>query len=323
MNKRKYGVLQSGSQNGNSNKLSERFYYVQDPTKIRFASLCKGTKGWIRNKSQTRNGIQHHYNFRADPALGPGYVAVRRIPCACNACVSQLKEPWLSNKEFHDQPRYRPNNQECLLWPIMEDLNNWLFIKLIDIKPGHHEVHSEVTKSIFQSTLQNRALSMISVIEEGNYGAVSTTDEKAISGYYLCIFKSCAYILQDNFYNDTERIAAGDLVCDITWLNPVPHCKTMFSHGLKDETTLDSTIRVQHIVHEKLDYCYLQSPDQLPKTMRNQFNNLIMKNTIIINDTCHDNIVETIHTRNHLDYEEYIESSDDFNESEEEFDNDY
>ena len=52
--------------------------------------------------------------------------------------------------------------------------------------------------------------------------------------------------------------------------------------------------------------------------MRNQFSNLVSKNTIIVNDTCHDNIVETIHTRSHLDYEEYIESSDDFDMSDEE-----
>ena len=62
---------------------------------------------------EKRNGIQCHYNFRADPALGLGYVAVRRIPCACNACVSQLKEPWLLKKDFTHQPRYMPNNKNA------------------------------------------------------------------------------------------------------------------------------------------------------------------------------------------------------------------
>ena len=52
--------------------------------------------------------------------------------------------------------------------------------------------------------------------------------------------------------------------------------------------------------------------------MRNQFSILMSKNTIIVNDTCHDNIVETIHTRSHLDYEEYIESSDEFDLSDKE-----
>ena len=198
----------------------------------------------------------------------------------------------------------------------METLNK-LLISLVDIKPGLHDIHKEMTKSIFQSSLQNRALSMISVIEQENYGAISTSNEKAISGYSLCIFKSCAYILQENFYNGTERIAAEELVCDVTWLNPVPHCRTMYSHGSKDELTLDSTIRVQYIVHEKVEYSYLQSHDELPNNMRNQFSNHMSKNTIIVNDTCHDNIVESIHTRSHLDYEEYIESSDDFDQSDE------
>ena len=35
------------------------------------------------------------------------------------------------------------------------------------------------------------------------------------------------------------------------------------------------------------------------------------KNTIIIDDFCYDQIVENIHARTHLDYDEYFYSSED------------
>ena len=141
--------------------MSERFYYVQDPTKVRFVTLSIiGTKGWTRNNSQKRNGIQHHYNFRADPVLGPAYVAARRIPCACNGCISQLQLPWIMNKDFSDQPRYMSNNKECVLWPIMEDLNNWQLISLTDMNPESNQINKDMTKSIFRSSLQSKAMTM-------------------------------------------------------------------------------------------------------------------------------------------------------------------
>ena len=322
LSKRKFGVLPSGYDSNDSVKMSERFYYVQDPTQVRFVTLSKATKGWKRIHSQRRDGIQHHYNFRADPVLGPGYIAVRRIPCACKACVSQLKLPWILNKDFSEQPRYMSHNKDCVLWPIMEGLNDWLLISLTDTKPELNQIDRDMTQSIFKSSLESKAMTMISTIEVGNYCAISTTDDKAPSGYYIGIFRSTAYILQDNYYNGTERISAGELVSDITWLNPVPCCKTIFSHGLKDDNTLDSITRVQHIVHENVQYKLLESADKLPKNMRNHFCDLISKNTIVIDDLCHDTITECIYKRNNLDYEEYIQSSDEHYQSEDEFEDD-
>ena len=79
---RKHGVHHSSKHSNNSLKLSERIYHFQDPSDIRFIAISKGTKGWMTKGEQKGNGIQHHYNFCADPALGHGYIAARRIPCA-------------------------------------------------------------------------------------------------------------------------------------------------------------------------------------------------------------------------------------------------
>ena len=292
-------------------KLSKRFYHVHRSDDIKYSSINKTTKGWKKNTKEKGNGIQHHYNFRADPILGLGKIAVRRIPCSCDACVHQLSLPWELNKEFIKQPRYSSNNTERSLWPVLGELNNWILITIIDDNNDCIPEINNITKTVFKNTMQSRVQGMASIIEEGNYGAVSTCDDSAVSGYYICTFASTPYILQDSYINGSEKIQAGELVCDITWLNPVPMCKTMFSHAMKDDISLNSVIRVQHVVDDNVKYKLLDDITILPRSMRNRFQSLRNLNTIIIDNECHDNIVETIFARNHVDYQEDVEITDD------------
>ena len=219
--------------------------------------------------------------------------------------------PWEVNKHFSKQPRYSPNNTQCSLWPVLGDLNNWILISIIDDNNDSlHEINN-ITKTVFKNTMQSRVQGMASIIQEGNYGAVSTSDDNAVSGYYICTFSSTPYILQDPYINGSEKVQAGELVCDITWLNPVPMCKTLFSHGLKDDSCLNSVIRVQHVVDENVKFMFLDDIAILPRSMRNRYQSLKDLNTIIIDDECHDDIVETIFARNHVDYQEDVEITDD------------
>lgn len=269
-------------------------------------------------KNQKGNGIQHYYNFRADPALGKDRIACRRIPCGCDFCLKQLDQPWMSNVSYDKQPRYKPNNTSCILWNVLGELNNWIIISIVDTAPNDKVSTSDIDLSVFQSGIEKRTLAMMSVIEVGNYAAISTTDNNAISGYYICEIKSHAYTLDEVYVHGTERIPAGEIVCDITWLNPVPHCRTMFSHGMKDDDHLHSVVRVQHIVDEKVSFSKLSTSRQLPKTMKCNLKELMDKNTIVIDEECHDLIVETIHSLNHLDYEEFYYSSENLMDSDDE-----
>ena len=90
----------------------------------------------------------------------------------------------------------------------------------------------------------------------------------------------------------------------------------LYSHGLKDDTTLDSIIRIQHVVEENVTYRHLSPQDKLPKQIRPLFDTLVSKNTIVIDEDCHDRIIENIIAREHLDYEDFFSSSDDENSSE-------
>ena len=166
---RKCGVLSTPAYQSRNRKLNERYYHVQDPNDMQYCHLSKATKGWINVRSQNCNGIRRHYNFRADPSLGHGCIAARRIPCMCVACVSQLKQPWLENTNFYKQPRYMSNNDKCSLWKVLGSLNNWRKITIVDRDSFSGKRSSNVTRNVLRRTLKDRTVAMMSVIEKDNY----------------------------------------------------------------------------------------------------------------------------------------------------------
>ena len=278
---------------------------------MKYTLLRKGTKGWPKNQNEKKNGIQHHYNFRADPSIGLGFVAARRIPCFCTACQDQLKSSWIPGRPFNEQPRYKHNNSQCIFWKVLGPLNNWRLITIVDSNNSDYQKSSNVTKSIFRNTLRSRSMAMSTNIEVGNYAAVSTSDEKTLSGYYICCISSNPYILQDNTTtDDAQKLSKGDLVCDITWLNQVPLCRTIFSHGLKDDNSLNSVTRIQHIIDPNVTFTYLKSVDELPTKMRKNFKELQALNAVVMDVGCHDNIIEEINSRIYMEFSEYDEISD-------------
>ena len=205
---------------------------------------------------------------------------------------------------------------QCALWNVLGPLNNWRLISITDKEQNLAKHSSEVTQKLFRDTLKDRSFSLMSRIVEGNYGAIPTTDPKATSGYYVFLFRSQGYILQNGITTNSERIPSGALVCDITWLNAVPKSSRLYSHGFKDDTSLDSIIRIQQIVDENVTFSFVTSRDMLSSSIRPMFKELLEKNTIIVDDECHHQIIENIAAIDHLDYDEYFSSTDNSNDYE-------
>ena len=67
-------------------KIKQRFYYVQNKNDVMMTSLKKV----IGMKSDKLMGISAMYNFRSDPDMSIGKIAIRTIPCTCNSCLEQL-----------------------------------------------------------------------------------------------------------------------------------------------------------------------------------------------------------------------------------------
>ena len=58
---------------------------------------------------------------------------------------------------------------------------------------------------------------MASLVESGKYGAINTTDTST-NGFYVIMFTSGAYTLQENTTIDGQIITAGELVVKVEYL---------------------------------------------------------------------------------------------------------
>lgn len=62
---------------------------------------------------------KEHYNVRVSKELGVGKAAVRRIPCACSACLAQLNSPWQPGVAAEQHPMFA-SSTSCIFWPIFK-----------------------------------------------------------------------------------------------------------------------------------------------------------------------------------------------------------
>ena len=69
-------------------------------------------------KNINKRGLIFQYKIRSDPMFGIGYVAVRRIPCSCHACLSELSYPWNIRKDKYNRDQYK-GIKTVYHWPIL------------------------------------------------------------------------------------------------------------------------------------------------------------------------------------------------------------
>jgi hypothetical protein len=115
-----------------SAQLKMRHYHIQDPDDVKYKHI-----GFAAEKLTTGVLMMECYNIRADPDLGLGVVALRRIPCACQGCLLQLSQPWKVGVPPSEQPRYAEGNHKCERWHIFHGLNDWHILPIHKKKQRH------------------------------------------------------------------------------------------------------------------------------------------------------------------------------------------
>jgi hypothetical protein len=125
--------------------MKSRHYHVHKENATEYVNLSMPCKPFQTGRNHTGNGPKSMYNIWADPDLGLGRVAVRRIPCACEACRHQLMKEWTPNVEASEQNRYA-SSTPCSLWGIFEGLNDWNIVQLLP------EGRTTMTRKYKQST---------------------------------------------------------------------------------------------------------------------------------------------------------------------------
>ena len=143
--------------------------------------------------------------MRFDTKLGNIFYAIIRIPRACVLCTSMLDKPWISGITPNKQERYKPVTK-CTYWPFLGSFNSWNIFQLSQ-KSTPYEAFDEINQVFLDGISDN----MDSLFEPGKYGAINTTDT-ATHGFYVIIFTSEEYTLQDNTTIDGQIITSGELV---------------------------------------------------------------------------------------------------------------
>jgi hypothetical protein len=186
------------------------------------------------------------YNIRADPDLGIGKIALRRIPCACNGCIQQLEELWVPGAKPTEQARYA-TSKNCHWRSIFYEndekgLNDWVIADLVPKKESSVEEEEEA----YMVYLDSLAEEAKREIRAGKTGAFATEDPK-FDGYYLVNWVSEPRVLEEPMtlteYEPPIHLPTGEHVCDAIYLDRIPGAKRWWY-----ETELPVTVRLQQVL---------------------------------------------------------------------------
>eukprot|EP00978_Attheya_sp_CCMP212_P017893 scaffold48234_cov60-Attheya_sp.AAC.7 len=122
------------------------------------------------------------YHIRCDPELGQGFCAMRRIPCACNACIEQLSYKWLPNTDKLLQPHYAIEPSLCKYSSILSGYNKWY---ITELKIDKDSTTKEEIQEMHETVLMGMTQVSSGEIQEESFGAFQTSDKETL-GYNLC-----------------------------------------------------------------------------------------------------------------------------------------
>jgi hypothetical protein len=295
-------------------KMKQRFYHVQDPAKVKYTKTNMTAVGF---EAGDHNGLIAHYNFRVSKELGVGRAAVRRIPCACAACLQQLALPWMPGVEAEAQPMFA-SSTGCMFWPIFKKaagergINDWQIIKLEPKKQSDPSEEEEAREEVLAGMTEMMAQS----IETGKFGAFATTDEDA-DGYYVVKWTSEPYTLQHSI--DAAKygwaMKAGELVCDALYYNKVGGASLWYSPTQGEERKVK--VRVQQVVAADLPMLPISSTNALPANMSKKAKQQATAlNAVHLDGDEHEQVLDEINRRTVVEHDEVVEEGS-CNESDE------
>lgn len=252
------------------------------------------------------------YNIVADPSLGVGMVALRRIPCNCVSCITKQREPWKAGLDAKEQKRYEQNNN-CELHHVFGALNDWNIVSLVAKAEADDDELDEAKADVLSGISSIMALG----IQVGNYGALMTEDDNS-HGYYLFQFLSSSYTLQE----DRNDIQSGELMADVQYFQSVGRARHWYILG-----TYRDTAHVQHMVSVNAQLLKEDRSQKiiLPRSCNQK--EARRRNARRISDDSHQEILDEINRRDRLDFiegenGEYKDDNDDDDEHEDSSDDD-
>ena len=235
---RKEGVKSAGkyAKREAAAAMRERHYHLGKPQSTFWGLCMQVVDGFLRGKKgEKHNGLRAMYHLIADPELGLGRVAVRRIPCGCDGCYKHLKKPIAD--------RYKPH-KDCKDYLLYEGLNDWHILTLGPKTPGAAEQVEEAKVIVVQGTTEEVGKH----IKKGSIGAFSTDDPDA-DGYYIVEWLGEPFVLEEDCTLDTfdppQHFKSGELVVYAKYFNKVQRAPFWYTAS---DSVFKELIKVQHVL---------------------------------------------------------------------------
>ena len=214
--------------------------------------IAKGFRKAIKGELYT--GMRAHYNIHADPDLGLGKVAVRRIPCGCRTCLEKLRTKWDRSNEYtpEEQPRFA-RNEDCKYSPVFGIYNDWTILHIDATTNNDYDDLNDVNMDVLDSVLM-RISSEIKVNRIGAYMKRPESNDD----YIIVKWDSLPYTIQKGHEKSGNKI--GDVVVKTTKLNRVNGTINWFMFGNKTKI-----VKLNSVVHGNIKFEKLINDSSFPQ----------------------------------------------------------
>ena len=236
------------------------------------------------------------YHYFTCPELGIGFAALRRFPCNCEACDQMIRHLWVDGIESEKQPRFKLA-RDCCFDSILGDSNKWHLVK-IEVS----DKAQDVDETLFD-ILHHVTTAVASSINIGAVGAVCTSDENVLYGYYLFQFTSLPYTDQDHDDDKEDDYVDGciSLKCDGCWMYKINGAKDWYYTPPVSEKYKVVTIDVVNVVLGDVEMEEVSATNKpTRKTAKDQAAKTHAKR---MSQVSHDFIVDEIVRREALEYD--------------------
>ena len=207
-----------------------------------------------------------------------------------------LYKPWIPGISSDKKDRYKPVTK-ITYWPVLGAFNNWNIIQL-----SSKSTSSDTFDEIHQVVLDRISDNMSSFVESGTYGAINTIDIST-NGFYVIMFTSGSYILQENTTIDGQIINAGELFVKAKYLCSIKIDTNWYWN--KQPKNHVVTLPTRTILHPQLEVNAIRDFHEITTSVcsRTQANKSISRQPICLTDADYDYILEEIGRRDKIEFE--------------------
>ena len=147
---------------------------------------------------------------------------------------------------------------------------------------------------------------MASLFESGKYIAINTTDTST-NGFYVIMFTSGAYTLQENTKIDGQIITVGELVVNAKYLCSMQVDTNWYWNQQPNHHVI--TVPTRTIIHPQLEVDAITEFHAIPTSVcsRTKAKKSISRQPICLTGADYDYILEEIGSRDKIEFEREID----------------